>query len=53
MAAPHANLIDPSVFAQLQSKIDDDTQTRERLKDIVQELEKHGETDKCLIAVRG
>jgi len=36
------SLIDPAVFQQLQSKIEDDTQARERLRDIVQELEKHG-----------
>lgn len=37
-------LVDPQVFQSLQSRIDDDTQTRERIKDIVQELEKHGKS---------
>lgn len=37
-----AGLIDPAVFQQLQGKLDDDSQTRDRIRDIVQELEKHG-----------
>lgn len=43
MAAQKTSLIDPAVFQGLQSKIDDDTQARERLKDIIQDLEKHGD----------
>ena len=35
-------MVNPSIFAHLQSKIDEDAAVREELREIVQELEKHG-----------
>lgn len=43
MATPESSLVDPRVFQVLQSKIDDDTQTRDQIRDIVQSLEKQGD----------
>ena len=42
MATTSDQLIDIKVWEDLQSKIDDDTKTRDELRDIVQELEKLG-----------
>ena len=40
---PSHGMVDPEIFIQLQSKIDEDTATREHIREILQELEKHGE----------
>lgn len=40
MSIHAAGLVNPKLFEDLQGKIDDDTQTRDTLKEIVQELEK-------------
>lgn len=35
-----ASLIDPKVFEDLQAKLDDDSKTREQIRDVLQNLEK-------------
>lgn len=42
MTSSNDRLIDPKVWEDLQGKIDDDTKTRDEIRDIVQELEKLG-----------
>ena len=35
-------MIDPAIFAHLQSKIDEDIEVREQLRNVLQDLEKQG-----------
>lgn len=35
-------MVDPAIFGHLQTKIDEDTQVREEIKNIVQALERKG-----------
>lgn len=40
MSSKATGLVDPKLFGDLQGKIDDDTRTRDKIKEIVHELEK-------------
>ena len=42
-------MVDPAIFEDLQAKIDEDTQVRDELRNILQTLEKQGENwTKCI-----
>lgn len=41
-ALPSSSMIDTSIFEQLQTKIDEDSQIRENIRNAVQGLEKQG-----------
>lgn len=40
-----SGMVDPAIFDYLQSKIDEDTQVRDQVKVILQDLEKQGTED--------
>ena len=41
-AVPSTTIIDTTIFQQLQMKIDEDSQIREKIRDAVQNLERQG-----------
>jgi len=43
-------MVDPAIFEYLQSKIDEDSQVREELKNILQVLEKQGRSTQSILA---
>ena len=51
-AVPSSSMIDTSIFEQLQTKIDEDSEVRENIRNAVQSLEKQGtKSKKRLISV--
>jgi hypothetical protein len=42
MATTTFGMVNPAIFEYLQKKIDEDTDVREKLKTIIQDLEKQG-----------
>lgn len=42
MADPQDRMVDPTIFAALQTRIDEDVGVREQLRNILNELEKRG-----------
>ena len=42
-------LVDPAIFEQLQTKIDEDNRVREELRNVVQALEKQGQIQLLLL----
>jgi hypothetical protein len=49
MANP-SGMIDPKIFESLQSKIDDDAETREQIRAILQVLERQGRTAQSILS---
>jgi hypothetical protein len=49
MANP-SGMIDPKIFESLQSKIDDDADTREQIRAILQVLERQGRTAQSILS---
>ena len=40
-------MVNPAIFENLQAKIDEDTQVREELRNVLQDLEKQGRDPSC------
>ncbi|KAK0664138.1 Translin-1 [Lasiodiplodia hormozganensis] len=43
-------MVDPAIFEQLQERVDQDSNVREELRDIIQTLEKHGRSAQSVLA---
>jgi hypothetical protein len=48
--ASSSGTIDPKIFESLQSKIDDDAETRDQIRDILQVLERQGRTAQSILS---
>ncbi|KAF4543928.1 Recombination hotspot-binding protein [Lasiodiplodia theobromae] len=49
--AERQGMVDPAIFEQLQERVDQDSNVREELRDIIQTLEKHGTSNSTCLFV--